>query len=123
MKNTPLFLFFAFAASTLPAIGAITTGTTPNPHPNYRQISSRIKSEWKEVLVGAKNKKLSPDQGNTLRANLKSIRRQELAMKQQSTDHELTTAQTAQLNGSLDQIQQTLTAASLTPEPARNSHH
>jgi len=106
---------FSFAATT-----TVNSGT--NPHPNLHQTNMTLKSEYQQVLLGEKSGKITTAQGDTLKADLKSVRTQEVAFIKENGNHELNSAQTTQLNTNLAQVEQTLTTAGV-PVPTPSAHH
>jgi Spy/CpxP family protein refolding chaperone len=106
---------FSFAATT-------TVNASSNPHPNVHQTNITLKSEYQQVLLGEKDGKITTAQGDTLKADLKSVRTQEVAFIKENGNHELTSAQTAQLNATLSSVEQTLTTAGV-PVPTPSAHH
>ena len=106
---------FSSAATT-------TVNAAANPHPNLHQTNMTLKSEYQQVLLGEKSGKITTAQGDTLKASLKSVRQQEVAFVKDNGNHELTSAQTTQLDASLSQVEQTLTTAGV-PVPTPSAHH
>jgi|GEM_PF-2159368 Spy/CpxP family protein refolding chaperone len=106
---------FSFAATT-------TVNASSNPHPNVHQTNMTLKSEWQQIQLGEKSGKITTAQGDTLKASLKSVRQQEVAFVKENGNHELTSAQTTQLQTTLSQVEQTLTTAGV-PIPTPSAHH
>jgi len=119
-------LLFIFAFSTAAAFGqTVTPGSTPNPtpvpHPNAGQIHLRINSEFAQVRQCLKSGTLTRSEGLNLFTNLRSVVRQKAILIKRNGNQELSDSQTAQLNGELDEVQKTLTAAG--GQPTERYHH
>jgi hypothetical protein len=109
--STWLAVLGLFLGSTLCAWAASTT-TTPVPYksanPQTHQINLRLRNQWTLVQKGIKSGKFTKEQGASFRADLKSVREQEVGFFKQNKSHELTADQQSQLDASLDKNSSTL---------------
>lgn len=71
-------------------------------------VGIRLMNQWHLVAVDLKSGKITQAQAVSIRAGLKSIHKQQAALLRASANHQLTTAQQAQLNSQLDQNSQVL---------------
>jgi hypothetical protein len=99
-------LIMAGALSLTPMLPAWAANTTTSPasmaHPILRQINIRLRNQSIRIQRDLKSGKLTKDQAVSLRANLKSVRQQEISFFKQNGNHDLTTAQQGQINALLD---------------------
>ena len=108
---TASILLVSYAAS----VGAATQPTSvakpsitplaPNPS---NGVGIRLMNQWHLVTVDLKSGKITQAQAVSIRADLKSIHKQQATFLRASTNHQLTTAQQTQLNSLLDQNSQVL---------------
>jgi hypothetical protein len=108
---TASILLVSYAASA----GAATQPTpvakpsiTPLALNASNEVGNRLMNQWRLVAIDLKSGKITQAQAVSIRARLKSIHKQQAAFLRASANHQLTTAQQAQLNSQLDQNSQVL---------------
>lgn len=110
MRRLAIFLmFFSFicgvgvvqAASQAPVTMKSATDK-PKIDSNTLLINARQKNQWKLMQTGLKSQKITKEQAQGIRSNLKNVRLQELKFFKLNTKPMLTQDQLSQLNSLLD---------------------
>jgi hypothetical protein len=93
---------------SLPAYPGPTATPGPSVHPNLKQLNLRLRNQWQLILKSLKNNKITPQEAQTLKAGLKSIRQEELSFFQKGDHKDITAGQQTQLNQEMDKNSATI---------------
>lgn len=103
---TASVFLFSYASSVIattqpnPIVKPSSTPLTQSP---TNKVGLRLMNQWQLVAIDMKNGKITQAQAVSIRADLKSIHKQQSTFLKASANHQLTANQTSQLNSLLDQ--------------------